>query len=312
METLRRIRPNFLQKGAKVRLIAPARKVTSEEMLPAIQALKKQGWIPELGDNLYASDHQFGGTDEQRLSDLQAALDDPNLQAIWCARGGYGALRILPNLKFEGIRQFPKWLIGFSDITVIQSALVKQDIISLHGPMAFSLTGNRTDATSIRLLWQTLKGNLSPIQYRHLLKPPLIREGIATAPLIGGNLSLLNQLSGTPWQPDTRGCILFLEDLDEYLYHIDRMLRNLKAAGWLDHLAGLVVGSFSDLKDHTIPFGKNGLEIIAEIMETVNCPIAWYFPAGHEKKNYPLMIGETYTLEVKGHTVTLSPQNIKE
>lgn len=297
--------PPFIVPKSVIAVTATARKVSLEEMEPCFTAIRKKKYQVRAGKNLFSSDHQFAGTDIQRAESLQLLMDDPDVSAILCARGGYGTQRILPMLDFSGIRKYPKWLIGFSDITCLHAALLKQGIASVHGPMAFSFSPVRADRDSIQRLFALLSGEVKPVEYRHTLKPPLVRQGISEGVIFGGNLSLLNQLSGTPWQPDSKGKILFLEDLDEYLYHIDRMMQHLKSAGWFEGLAGVVVGSFSDMKDNPVPFGKTAYQIIADALAEYDFPIAWYFPAGHEKKNFPLIMGGHYQLKVEGHTVSL-------
>lgn len=298
--------PPFLKKGSLIGITATARKVSPEELAPAIKALQAKGFRVLPGIHLYASDHQYGGTDEQRQESLQALLDHPEVEAILCARGGYGTMRILSGLNFEGLKTFPKWVVGFSDITCLHAAILQQGMSSIHGPMAFSFDQNRTDGESKKRLIQVLKGDILPVEYRHIPLPPIKRDGVAEGTLIGGNLSILNQLSGTPWQPNPKGKILFLEDLDEYLYHLDRMMIHLKSAGWFDGLAGMVIGHFSDMKDNPIPFGRNAYEIIADAIRPYDFPVAWHFPAGHQKNNYPLLIGGHYQLKVVGHRVELA------
>lgn len=298
--------PPFLRKGDTIAITATARKVSPLEMQPCIDFFKQKGFKVLETQYLYAEDNQFAGTDNQRAISLQAAFDDPEIKAIICARGGYGTQRILPLIDFVKFKSNPKWLIGFSDITCLHAELLRQGIASIHGPMAFSFIPNRKDPDSLKRLHHLLLGKIQPIEYRHTLKPPLLRPGKTDGVLIGGNLSLLNQLSGTSAQPDPSGKILFIEDLDEYLYHIDRMLQHLKASGWFKGLKGLIVGSMSDMKDNPIPFGKNALQIIADAVQEYDFPIAWYFPAGHEKKNYPIIIGGRYTLEFSGHFVSLT------
>lgn len=297
--------PEFLKKGSQIGLTATARKVSPEELEPCLNFLRKKGFKPIEGKYLYASDHQFGGTDLQRTESLQALMDHPDISAILCARGGYGTLRILPDLDFSVLKKHPKWLIGFSDITCLHAALMQEGIASVHGPMAFSFGQKRSNAETQKRLADLLKGDIQPIEYRHIPLPPIRREGIAEGTLIGGNLSLLNQLSGTPWQPDAKGKILFIEDLDEYLYHIDRMMQHLKNSGWFAGLKGLVVGHFSDMKDNPIAFGRNAYEIIADAVRDFDFPIAWHFPAGHEKENFPLIIGGKYQLSVEGQRCRL-------
>jgi muramoyltetrapeptide carboxypeptidase len=304
--------PPFLRKGDTIAITATARKVSPQEMQPCIDFFQQKGFKVLEAQYLYAEENQFAGTDEQRAISLQTVLDSREVKAIICARGGYGTQRILPLLDFSEYLRNPKWLIGFSDITCLHAELLQKGVASIHGPMAFSFAPNRKDAESLKRLQQLLIGKIQPVEYRHTLKPPLQRQGHAEGGLIGGNLSLLNQISGTSAQPDSSGKILFIEDLDEYLYHIDRMLQHLKASGWFHGLKGLIVGSMSDMKDNPIPFGKNALEIIADAVKTYDFPIAWYFPAGHEKKNFPLIIGANYSLSVFGHNVKLEMRSIPD
>lgn len=298
--------PPFLRKGDTIAIAATARKVSPQEMQPCIDFFQQKGFKVMETQFLYAEDNQFAGTDLQRASSLQAVLDNREVKAIICARGGYGTQRILPLLDFSEFLRNPKWIIGFSDITCLHAELLHNGVASIHGPMAFSFAPNRKDADSLKRLHQLMIGNIQPIEYRHTLKPPLQRQGHAEGGLIGGNLSLLNQISGTSAQPESAGKILFIEDLDEYLYHIDRMMQHLIASGWFHGLNGLIVGSMSDMKDNPIPFGKNALEIIADAVKNYDFPVAWYFPAGHEKKNLPLIIGGKCKLDVLGHSVALT------
>ncbi len=297
--------PPFLKKGAKIGLTATARKVNPDELKACLQFLQKKGFTPVEGLHLYASDHQFGGTDAQRTESLQQLMDNPEIEAILCARGGYGTMRILSDLDFTQIQKHSKWIIGFSDITCLHAALLQQGICSIHGLMAFSFGQNRSNAESQKRLAEMLKGQVSPIEYRHIPLPPLKRDGVAEGVLMGGNLSLLNQLSGTSLQPDSTGKILFLEDLDEYLYHIDRMMLHLDNAGWFNGLSGLVIGHFSQMRDNPVPFGRTAYQIIADAVRAYDFPVAWHFPVGHEKNNFPLIVGGKYRMTVQGHNCRL-------
>ncbi len=298
--------PPFLHKGASIAITATARKVSRLEMKACFDYFTKKGFKVVEGEHLYAEDNQFAGSDEQRAASLQQLMDRKDIGAIICARGGYGTQRILPLLDFNTFKAHPKWLVGFSDITCLHAELMRHGIASIHGPMAFSFMPGRKDAESLKRLHQILTGTIQPIQYRHTLSAPLLRQGLTDGILIGGNLSLLNQISGTEAQPNCAGKILFIEDLDEYLYHIDRILQHLKASGWFHGLKGLIVGSMTDMKDNTIPFGKQVLEIIADAVKVYDFPVAWYFPAGHEKKNYPLIMGAQYSMNVSGHNCVLT------
>lgn len=294
--------PAPLRPGDKAVILSPARLITPEELAPAISALGEWGLDVVLAPHVYAVDRQYAGTDAERLADLQAALDDPTVRLILCARGGYGTLRIIDDLDLKGIRKHPKWVVGFSDLTVLHIALANAGLVSIHGPMAGSWNGKTADPDSLDYLRRMLFGDLPGYQAM-AAQPGLLRTGTATGPLIGGNLSILCQLIGTGTDFDTRGAILFLEDIDEYLYHLDRMLVHLHRSGRLAHLGGLVVGGFTDMKDNKTPYGKTAEEIIAEWVAPYNFPVAYGFPVGHQPRNYPLLHGGPARLNV-AHSLT--------
>lgn len=286
------IRPAYLKKGDRIGIVTTARKVSDEDIAAGLSLLTEWGLEVVLGESLYKTDHQFGGTDQERAADLQQMLDDPSIKAIIAARGGYGTLRIIDRLNFDGFRKSPKWLIGFSDITVLHSHIHQFQIETLHAKVLLNFTKN---AASSEALHEALFGELKKYEHTpHLLN----RHGIAEAELVGGNLSLLYALTGSVSDLDTRGKILFLEDLDEYLYHIDRMMLNLKRSGKLSHLKGLVVGGMTDMKDNAIPFGKNAEEIIMDAVKEFKYPVCFNFPAGHVDLNLPLYLGRKIKLEV--------------
>jgi muramoyltetrapeptide carboxypeptidase len=292
------IRPDYLKTGDTVIIVSTARKVSRMEIKPAIDLLTSWGLNVQTGKNLYKSDNQFSGTDEERAGDLQRALNS-KAQAILFARGGYGTVRIIDAIDWKRFIKNPKWLIGFSDLTVLHSHIQRNcGIQSLHGPMAFNLAG--LNATCLNVYKETLFG--SPLRYSSSKQQPhlekLNRKGKAKGRLIGGNLSVLYSALGSPSDIDTEGKILFLEDLDEYLYHIDRMMINLKRNGKLKGLAGLIVGGMNDMKDNTIPFGKTAEEIIHEAVAEYSFPVVYGFPAGHIPNNYPLILGSEVTLNV--------------
>lgn len=294
------IRPAYLKKGDKIGITASARKVSKEEMQAGISVLEKWGLEVVLGDSLYKSDHQFGGNDQERTEDLQRMLDNSSIKAIIAARGGYGTLRIIDQLNFDAFKKSPKWLIGFSDITVLHSHIHQFQIETLHAKMLLNFTKNEASSESLR---QALFGELK----KHEHAPhPLNRIGSAEGELIGGNLSLLYALTGSVSDIHTQGKILFLEDLDEYLYHLDRMMLNLKRAGKLTHLKGLVVGGMTDMKDNPIPFGKNAEEIILDAVKEFDFPVCFDFPAGHVDLNLPLYLGRNVKLEIGKQHVKLN------
>ncbi len=294
----------YLKSGDKVGLASPARKISPEEMAPAIASLQEWGLVPVLGTHIYSVSRQFAGTDAERIADLQQMIDDPSIKAILFSRGGYGCLRIADQLNFAPLRHHPKWFIGFSDLTAFSAALFQEGVSSIHGPMCISWNGKTSDAVARGHLRELLMGQLPTYSY-----PPvhaeLTRTGKASGRLVGGNLSILSQLIGTPHDLDTKGCILFIEDIDEYLYHIDRMMVHLKRAGKLKSIAGLIVGGFSDIKDNDVPFGASVEEIVLDAIGNLDIPVCFGFPTGHCPQNYPLVYGATVTLSVSHSLVEL-------
>ena len=292
--------PAYLKKGDTVAIIATARKISKEEIEPAILFLKSYGLSVLCGEHLFKVDHQFAGTDLQRSSDLQWALNHKDIKAIIIARGGYGTIKLLENIDFTAFKNNPKWIVGYSDVTVLHSAIHLLGIASLQATMPINFSKNK-DAT--KSLVDALFG-----EYQVITCEPnfLNKEGSATGVLVGGNLSLLYTLSGTPYEIDTTDKILFIEDIDEYLYHIDRMMMHLKLAGKLKHLKGLVVGGMTDMKDNTVSFGKIEEEIILDAVKEYDYPVCFNFPAGHVDKNLALYFGKEIKLEVKSNTVNLN------
>ncbi len=294
----------FLSAGDTIGLAATARKISREEIEPALKVFESWGLKVKLSSTLFETQNQFGGTDEQRAKGFQELLDDPNVKAIICARGGYGTVRMIDLLDFTGFKQSPKWIIGFSDITVLHTHIYTlTGLPTIHGPMLLNMQPERADEESLYQLRKLLTGE-QPAYYSGTHTHN--KKGKSKGKLVGGNLSVLYSTLGSVSDIDTKGKILFLEDLDEYLYHIDRMMMNLKRNGKLDNLAGLVVGDMSDMKDNAIPFGKTAEEIILEHTSAFNYPVCFGFPAGHEKKNLPLMMGAEYTLEVAENSVSLA------
>lgn len=264
----------------------------------AADTLQSWGLDVKYGKNLFKGDRQFAGTDEERRADFQSALNSKSA-AILFARGGYGTVRIIDRIDWKRFQKNPKWLIGFSDITAIHSHSNKiVEVETLHAPMGLTLSKVNTNCLSVikdALFGQRLRYTVSK---QAAAMEKLNRAGSARGQLVGGNLSMLHTLSGTPSDIDCSGKILFLEDLDEYLYHIDRMMMQLKRSGKLASLAGLVIGGMTDMKDNDIPFGKTAEEIIAEAVAEYNYPVFFGFPAGHIPNNYPLIFGRDVTLKV--------------
>ena len=295
------IRPNYLKEGNTVAIVSTARKISKKELIPAITILKKWELKVVLGTSIGAEDHQFAGNDELRTSDFQTMLDHPEIDAIWCARGGYGTVRIIDQLDFSNFKNHPKWIIGYSDVTVLHAHLHQLGIETLHAQMPLFIE-TKSDAT-INSIKETLFGEkyeiIIPSEKNNI-------NGIASGQLIGGNLSILYSLCGSPSALNTKGKILFIEDLDEYLYHIDRMLQNLKRNGMFDQLEGLIVGGMTQMHDNDIPFGKNAAEMILDICSEYDFPITFNFPAGHLEDNRALILGRKVDLMVNKNGVTLS------
>ncbi|HSI91588.1 MAG TPA: LD-carboxypeptidase [Adhaeribacter sp.] len=283
-----------LQPGDKIAIVSTARKVSLAEMQPAITVLQNWGLEVISGETIGAEFHQFAGNDELRLADFQRMLDDVSVKAILCARGGYGTTRIIDQIDFSSLARNPKWIIGFSDVTALHAHLYRLGFESLHAimPILFPREGSEAAIESLRkLLFGEVISYEAPA---HTFN----RFGIAEGDLVGGNLSILNNLIGTRSDFDYAGKVLFLEDLDEYLYHLDRMLVHLDRCGKLENLAGLIIGHMSDMKDNLIPFGQNAYEIIREHTARYHYPVCFDFPVGHEAHNLALVCGRKVRLEV--------------
>ena len=290
------VTPPALSMGEKIGMVAPAGKIDKGKIDVAANIIESWGYKVELPPHLLNTNGMFAGTDQERADDLQAMLDNQEIKAIFCARGGYGSIRILPKLNFNNFNKSPKWMVGYSDITVFHSHLSENlNTCSIHATMPVNY-GNSIEALeSQNALLDVLKRNPASTQFSgHNLN----RTGFAEGILTGGNLSILYSLRGTPQDIDTDGKILFIEDLDEYLYHIDRIMMNLKLGGKLKNLAGLIIGGMSDIKEASSPFGKTTEEIILDAVSEYNYPVAFGFPAGHQARNLPLVMGQLTKLEV--------------
>ncbi len=303
------IKPEYLKKGDTVAIVAPSGvlKNYNAYILKAKELLKSWELEVVIGENVFNDNGHFAGTDNQRSADFQLALDDKAIKAIWCARGGYGAMRVIDNLNFEKYKENPKWIIGYSDITAIHNDLHNNKSESIHGIMCKSLEKIDIDNNeSISLLKNTLFGE--KLSYTIEGNNYNI-EGNSNGQLIGGNLTLLHCLLGSESSIDTNGKILFIEDLGEYLYHIDRMLISLKRAGYFDNCKGLIVGDFTDMRKNTTPFGRNLKELILDIVREYDFPVSFGFPAGHGEKNYPMILGREINLEVSKQQSTINFSN---
>jgi len=288
--------PPFLKHGDRVGIAAPARKISKMELETAIRILENKGMEVVLGEHLFYSSNQYAGSDEQRTLDFQRMLDDEKIKAIFCARGGYGSVRIIDKLNFEKFRKKPKWLIGFSDITVFHSHIHNCFAIeTLHAPMPVNFSNDNLSSEALDMLFQALFGKTPHYSFE---AHPLNRNGFASGVLVGGNLSVLYSLTASQSDIKTDNKILFIEDLDEYLYHIDRMMQCLKRAGKLENLAALMIGGMTKMNDNAVPFGKSALEIIAETVKDYQYPLCFNVSAGHIKENFPLVLGREVALKV--------------
>ncbi|MCK9452723.1 MAG: LD-carboxypeptidase [Bacteroidales bacterium] len=283
--------PPPLQQGDRIALSAPARKISREELQIPIDIIEKAGYEVVFDERLFAANHQFAGSDSQRTSLLQEYLDDSSIKSVFFVRGGYGSLRLIDRLDFSRFAQKPKWLVGYSDITVLHARLQQLGFESLHASMPINFKENTAEA--LQSLFNVLENKFKAIAFE---SHPLNRFGQAGAEVVGGNLSTLYSLLGSELFPETTGKILFLEDLDEYLYHIDRMMLALKRAGKLANLAGMLVGGMTAMNDNRIPFGKTAIEIIAEHTDGYIYPRCFNFPAGHIHDNRALVLGRKHSL----------------
>ncbi len=292
--------PPFLKKGDTVAIVCTARKFFPEEAQPAIDYLKSIGLETKLGSTIGLDSCQLGGGDEARAADFQKQLDDDNIKAIWCARGGYGTVRIIDKINFDKFKKTPKWIIGFSDVTVLHSHLNTLGVASIHGIMPYTVprAPEEVKETFRKALFGEKNSYSIPTKGYD-------RKGKATGELVGGNLSILYSLLGSQSSINTDGKILFIEDLDEYLYHVDRMLYNLKRNGYFKKIKGIIVGSMRDMHDNEIPFGQTEVQIILNICEDNNIPIAFEFCAGHQKDNKSLILGATVDFEVNEKIISL-------
>lgn len=295
--------PAFLKPGDRIGIVAPASVVKYEDVVPGIRLFREEWGLDVVeGKTLLTSFNQFSASDDDRLADMQRMLDDPTIKAIIAARGGYGCSRIVDRLDFRQFLQHPKWIVGFSDLTAFLSRVYQLGFAGIHAPMAKSITTAGAELAA-KSLHDMLFGQLS--EYR-IDSHPLNRTGQVTAPVVGGNLCLLSHMIGSDTEIDTRGKILFIEDINEYLYNLDRMMIQLKRAGKLEGLAGLIVGQFTDMKDNNNPtFGKDSYGIIAEHVAGHDYPVCFDFPVGHVADNRAMGIGMQARFEVTAGGATL-------
>ena len=287
--------PRHLQPGSKIAIAAPARMVTREEVQYAIHWLEENGFIPVYDDRLFASHYIFAGDDDFRVAVLQDYLDDESIDAIWFARAGYGCIRIIDKLDFTKFLKYPKWIVGFSDATVFHGKLNRLGVLSLHASMPFFFEEKTPEAK------QSLIDALMGKALHYEITPhPLNRMGAITGEVVGGNLSVLYGMMGSDTFPEVDGKILFLEEVDEYIYHVDRMMWALKRAGKLEHIKGLIIGGLTKIHDNTHPFGQTVEEVIADAVKDYDYPLCFNFPAGHFEDNRALVLGQTISLSLSG------------
>jgi muramoyltetrapeptide carboxypeptidase len=296
--------PPYLKKGDTIGITCPAGYMAAEKAQTCISVLQQWGYRVMVGKTLGSdSANYFSGTDEERLDELQAMLDDDSIKAILFGRGGYGLGRIIDELNFRKFRKNPKWLIGYSDITVLHSHIhTNCRIATLHAPMAAAFNGEEFKNPYVHSIKKAMEGN--KLSYECAIHK-FNKRGEAVGELVGGNLTLLSHLVGTSSDIKTKGKILFIEDIGELLYKTDRMLYQLKRSGKLNKLAGLVVGGFTDVTDTERPFGKTAYEIIRDIVKGYDYPVCYGFPVSHSKENVALKVGGKYRLSVKSKTVEL-------
>jgi muramoyltetrapeptide carboxypeptidase len=293
------IQPPYLKAGDTVAIVAPSGilKNREREVQQAVDLLKSWGLHPIVGKHVFSTSNHFAGTDNDRCEDLQNVMDDPKISAIWCARGGYGTVRILDKLNYKKFKESPKWIIGYSDITALHNQVHNQGFESLHAIMCVSLTQDLSEIEdSIETFKSALFGN--PVDY-DLDYSSYNRIGKASGQLVGGNLTILQTMLGSKESIDTSGKILFIEEIGEYKYHIDRMLQSMKRAGYFDNCSGLVVGDMSKMRKNTTPWGTSVEQLILDALADYDFPIAFGMPAGHEKDNRALILGKTVELVVR-------------
>ncbi|MDT7831495.1 LD-carboxypeptidase [Flavobacteriaceae bacterium S356] len=302
-KTMELKRPKYLQKGDTIAIVATAGILKNKEEAIAKAKATAESWGLHviIGKNIFNQNHHFAGTDKERTNDFQKALDDPNIKAIWGARGGYGSVRILDKINFEKFKQQPKWIIGYSDVTAIHSHIHNMGIETIHGMMGtsfdFDLEENKESIETLRktLFGEKMKYEITTSKYN--------RKGKAKGQLVGGNLTILLTMLGSESQLNTKDKILFIEEIGEYKYHIDRMLQSFKRAGYFDNLKGLIIGDMSNIKKNTTKWGSTIEQLILDAVSEYDFPVVFDFPAGHEIDNRALLLGrEVEILSKKSKT----------
>lgn len=301
--------PPYLKAGDTVAIVAPSGilKNRNDEVQQAQTLLKRWGLHSVVGKNVFSKADHFAGTDDERCEDFQNALDNPKIRAIWCARGGYGTVRILDKLDFSKFKKNPKWVIGYSDITALHNAIHNEGVESLHAIMCVSLP---KDESEIEASISTFKNTLFGKPLSYTLEGSIYNKtGTTSGQLVGGNLTMLHTMLGSKTSIDTSGKILFIEEIGEYKYHIDRMLQSLKRAGYFDNCKGIIVGDMTKLRKNTTLWGTSIEQLILDALADYDFPIAFNMPAGHEKDNRALILGRTIELIVNKNQTTITFDN---
>ena len=290
-----------LQSNSHIRILCTARIASIEKLAPAIGWLKSQGYRVSLGQTIGKKHHQYGGTNDERLADFQEALANPDIDAIWIARGGYGSIKIVDEIDMSVLNGGNKLLLGYSDVTNLHGLWQRHGLQSVHCFMPQELPEKSEEI--LRSWSQVVAGQSQSLT---LENTDQLKEQVIKAPVVGGNLSVLLSMMGSTTYPDMEDHILFIEDLDEYLYHIDRMMTTLRRSGKLDRLKALMVGGMTDMRDHEIPFGKTAREIIEEHTVQANYPVIFDFPAGHLIDNNSFVLGRLMTIDISANYITVS------
>lgn len=303
--TSKLIQPPYLKAGDTVAIVAPSGILNGrkDEVQQAVKLLESWGLHAVVGKHVFSRANHFAGTDDERCEDLQNAMDDPKISAIWCARGGYGTVRILDKLNYTEFKKNPKWIIGYSDITALHNQVHNEGFQSLHALMCVSLTKN---LDGIKETVATFKSAIFGTPEDYTLKgSEYNRVGETSGALVGGNLTILHTMLGSKESIDTSGKILFIEEIGEYKYHIDRMLQSLKRAGYFENLNGLIVGDMSKMRKNTTVWGTSVEQLILDALSEYDFPIAFNVPAGHEDDNRALILGREVDLVVAKDESTL-------